>query len=91
MADVYCETCQELTHTSPTQVFWRCRWHCEEPGGSVTRCHVLPHSPACVHYVPRVERVAGELTGPAAFAASEIRRGVPVWAALSAAGLGVAS
>ena len=45
-----CSSCEELQHTSPTQVFWRCRWHCEEPGGEVIRCHVLPRTPACQHH-----------------------------------------
>lgn len=42
-----CRTCRFLVRTSPTQVALRCVRHCEMPGGSVTRCHVLPETPAC--------------------------------------------
>ena len=48
-----CIHCRYLEHTSPTQIAWRCKWHCEQPGGIVTRCHVLPETPACNHYKPR--------------------------------------
>lgn len=49
---VFCETCQLLIHTHPEQVFWKCLWHCHKAGGDPLRCHVKPHTPACVHYVP---------------------------------------
>ena len=48
-----CIHCRHIQHTSPTQVAWRCRWHCEERGGEVLRCHVLPESPACTHFERR--------------------------------------
>lgn len=48
-----CIHCRYLEHTSPTQIAWRCKWHCEQPGGIVTRCHVLPESPACKQFKPR--------------------------------------
>lgn len=85
-----CRDCRHLQHTSPTQVFWRCRWHCEEPFGEVVRCHVLPATPACPHFAPRLDHDHG-LSGPAALALREISSGVPAWAALAGAGLAVVS
>lgn len=51
-----CIHCRYLEHTSPTQVAWRCKWHCEQKGGLVWRCHVLPETPACTQFKPREVR-----------------------------------
>ena len=48
-----CRYCAYLRRTSPTQVALRCDRHCDMPGGSVTRCHVLPETPACKSYKER--------------------------------------
>jgi hypothetical protein len=88
---VTCRSCDEIQHTSPDQVFWRCRWHCEEPGGEVTRCHVLPGTPACVHHHRSPVKAGTALRGPALVAAREVESGVPAWVALACAGLAVAS
>ena len=88
--DARCRQCRELQHTSRTQVAWRCRWHSEEPGGDVLRCHVLPESPACVHFAPRLAD-DDALWGPARLASMLIARGMPVHSAIEAAGILFAS
>lgn len=48
-----CAACEYIQHTSPAQIAWRCRWHCESKGGEKWRCHVLPEEPACTHFRAR--------------------------------------
>lgn len=48
-----CAACEHIQHTSPSQIVWRCRWHCENKGGDKWRCHVLPEEPACTHFKAR--------------------------------------
>lgn len=48
-----CAACEHIQHTSPTQIVWRCKWHCETKGGEKWRCHVLPEEPACTHFKAR--------------------------------------
>ena len=50
MATHLCASCRHIEQTSPGQIFWRCRWHCEEPHGDVIRCHVQPWAKACGHW-----------------------------------------
>jgi hypothetical protein len=80
-----CRNCNHLEQTAPTQVFWRCRWHSECPGGDVIRCHVAPETPACPHYAPKLDSMP--LHGIDLLAMREVGAGVPASIALVCAGL----
>lgn len=82
-----CGTCRYIERTSSTQVFLRCKWHCEHVGGEIRRCHVQPYATACEHYIERTH----ELHGPALLAARDIESGMPVVQALRRHGLVVVS